>query len=518
MAAGVYFNTNPAEWTRAEGLYISERKSPGLIQGVNLSLPAIAGQCVRGPSTPQKITSVARFLEVYGGRDVANDETFPLYGEVWRAATNKPMGALVVRRVVASDAVTAFISLETVADGTGTAVLKVSASSAGTWPNGSRLKCKVEAPTDGVSGKFNLRVSYLGQEVVYENLDIRSTTDNLLAVVGEDEANWVVLTKLAAGTPVTAGMAGLDSGGFIDVGETVSGFGNAAGTDGTLAASDYVAGLTDINGFKGVGITLVSEASPTMATLHAAIVTQAANLSDRVQLTWAGTHGNAVATEVTAKGTAITTASDRIIWCFNSAKMLDPSTGLKIDAAPHHWMAAILAQTDVDVHPGCDDTKKLNAGITQLRNESLSRPDIIALREAGICALERDDDGFAFHSGVCTDNTATNSSEITTRRQRDFLQLSAATRLKSYVKVQSTVTRRRAMTSELDAFCGELQDAERIVEEFEVLDNVTTDAQAAQGLRKILWRVRLIGHLLFIVLETEIDTGVTISKVVAAAA
>lgn len=517
MAAGVYFNTNPAEWTRVEGLYISERKNPGLIQGVNLSLPAIAGKCVRGPSAPTSITSIARFLEVFGGRDVANDESFPLYGEVWRAAINKPMGAMVVRRVYAADAATASINLETVAGGGGTEVLKVAASSPGTWPMGSRLKTKVEAASDATVGKFNLRVSYLGEEVVYENLDIRAGTDNLLAVVGEDAGNWVVLTKLADGTPVTAGMAGLDASGFIDVGEAVASFTNVAGTDGTVAASDYVAGLTDITAYKGVGIALVAEASPTHATLQAAIVSQAPTLSDRVILTWSGVHGQAVATEITSKTTAITTPSDRIVWCFNSAKMLDPSTSLLIDSMPHHWMAAILAQTDVDVHPGCDDTKKLNASITSLRNQALSRPDLIALREAGISALERDDDGFAFHSGVCTDNTATVQSEITTRRQRDFLQLSAASRLKSYVKVPGSVTRRRLMVGELEAFCGSLKDEGRIVEAFEVLDNVTTDAQAGKGLRKILWRVRLIGHLLFIVLETEISTSTTISTVAAAA-
>lgn len=517
MAAGVYFNTNPAEWTRVEGLYIAERKNPGLIQGVSLSLPAIAGKCVRGPSAPTKITSIARFLEVFGGRDVANDESFPLYGEVWRAAINKPMGAMVVRRVYASDAAVASFSLETVADGSGTAVLKVSASSPGTWAASGRVKCKVEAPTDGTSGKFNLRVDYLGEQVVYENLDIRTGTDNTLAVVGEDAGNFVTLTKLADGTPVTTGMAGLDSDGFVQLGQVVASFVSVIGTDGTLTSAHYVSGLDDICAFKGVGIALVAEAAPVMATLQAEIVAKAPTLSDRLLLTWSGVHGQAVSTEVTSKTTAITTTSDRIVWCFNSAKMLDPSTALLIDAAPHHWMAAILAQTDVDVHPGCDDTKKANAAISSLRNEALSRADLIALREAGISTLERDDDGFAFHSGVCTDNSATVSSEITTRRQRDFLQLSAAARLKTYVKVPSTKTRRALMVGELEAFCGSLKDDERIVEEFEVLDNVTTEAQAGKGLRKLLWRVRLIGHLLFIVLETDISTTTTVSTATAAA-
>lgn len=511
MAAGVYFTTNPSDWTQLEGLYISERKDPGLIQGVNLSLAGIAAKAVRGPSTPQKITSFARLLEVYGSRDLAGgDKTFALYSELWRAVVNKPMGAVVVRRVYASDAATASFNLETVADGSGTAVLHVAASSPGLWAAAGRLKCKVEAPTDGTSGKFNLRVSYLGQQTVYENLDIRTGTDNLLATVGEDIGNVVVLTKLADGTPVTTGMAGLDSDGYVFLGQVVASFVSVPGTDGTVAASDYVAGFNDIAAYKGIGVGFVAEVAPTMATLQAAIVGAAPTVSDRLFLTWSGIHGQAVATEVTSKTTAITTPSDRIVWCFNSAKMLDPVTGLKIDSPPHHWMAAILAQTDVDVNPGRDDCKPIAANITEMRNEALSRADLISLRNAGISTLERDDDGFAFHSACCTDNTATVSSEITTRRQRDFLQLSAAQRLKTYVKYQDTKIRRSFMVGDLEAFCGSLKDDQRIVEDFQVLDNVTTDAQAGQGLRKILWRVRLIGQLLYIVLETEISTGTTI--------
>ena len=36
------------------------------------------------------------------------------------------------------------------------------------------------------------------------------------------------------------------------------------------------------------------------------------------------------------------------------------------------------------------------------------------------------------------------------------------------------------------------------------------EVERAQGLEFILWRVKLIGHMLHIVLKTEIGTGVTI--------
>lgn len=508
----VFFTTNPAEWTKLEGLYVSERKNPGVIKGVDLSTTGLAGKAVRGPKTPQLMTNTARILEVYGGRSIDDAASSPLYGEMWRALANKPFGPVVMRRIYAADALAASFTFETAAGGAGTNVVRIDASSPGTWANGSRLKVKIEAPSDGVAGKWNLRVSYLGKETVYANLDTRTGTDNLLAVIGEDIGNTIVATKIGDGTPVTVGMAGLDADGFIDIGETVGSFTSVAGSDGTLVSADYLAALADLTAYKGLSQVLIAEASVAHTALNGSIVTQAPTVSDRVFLTWSGIHGQAVATEITSKTTDITTVSDRIVWCFNSAKMLDPATGLKIDAAPHHWMAAILSQWDVDIHPGSEDTMETIAGILELRNETLSRADLISLRNAGICALEKVEDGFKFHSGVCTDNTAVKSSEITTRRSRDFLQLSASSRLKSYVKAKSTVTRRKLMVGELESFSADLKDNERIIEEFEVKDNVTTTTEAAAGLRKILWRVRLIGHLLFLVLETDIGTGVTIEK------
>ena len=69
------------------------------------------------------------------------------------------------------------------------------------------------------------------------------------------------------------------------------------------------------------------------------------------------------------------------------------------------------------------------------------------------------------------------------------------------------------MAGELVAFSADLKDQSRIVEDFEVdSESVNTPNQRAQGEEHLLWRVRLIGHILALVLETEIATGTLIER------
>src|SRR5690554_2702784 len=100
MSTDLYFTTNPADWTKLEGLYVSERNPPGMIQGANTSVVGFAGKCVRGPDHPVEITSPGRCLEVFGGRDyTATGQGGTRIGEVHGALLNKRFGKIVVRRV-----------------------------------------------------------------------------------------------------------------------------------------------------------------------------------------------------------------------------------------------------------------------------------------------------------------------------------------------------------------------------------------------------------------------------------
>lgn len=493
----LYFTSNPAEFTQLEGVYINERPPPGFVQAADISLVGFAGQCVRGPTEPLLITSTARFEEVYGARDYGAGG--PLVGRVWEALINKPFGAIVVRRVVAADAAAGTADLS---DAVPTAIVNVEASSVGAWSLASNggPTVSVEEASDGDADHWNLRVSYQGQEWLFENLDTFGTNDNLADVISDDAAVPVRVTKAAPGRPVDVADVAL-----------------AGGADGALAATDYDAALDDLAYFAGVGIVLVPEATPDQSATNGKLVSLAAQVHDRMFLAWSGVFDNNPAAEIAAITADITTRSDRIVWAYNAPKNRDPDTGQKITTAPHVWLASILQSFDVDVHPGSYETRTALAGITELTRSSFTREDLKALRAAGISTLERIDGGFLFRS-VVTTSLEPAKREAVVRRMRDYLQLSAGRRLQGYVKAKSTRVRRAAMAAEIIAFSDEHKADERVVEDYEVRQDLNTPSSRARGIEKILWRVRLIGHMLFIVLETDIGTGVTISTGVEAAA
>jgi len=514
MASDVFFTTNPAEFTRLEGLYVAERNPPGFIRGADLSTVGIGGVTVRGPETPQLITSTSRFLEVYGGRDRGSGGV--LVNEVWAALLNKPMGTLYVRRVAAVDAVAASLSPETALDGTGAAIIRIDASSRGAW--GEDVLTRVEDASNGVATSFNLRIKYQGKETLYENLNVNGATDdNLAEVIGDDIANTITLTKLADGRP--ANYADIteadwivkdDADGFMALGRVLTAYVSVPGDDGTAVAADYNAAVTDLANTNGISIVEMAGASVDQNGMHATMVLEAANVTDRIFVTWSGTHGQAVATETANLTTDITTRSDRIVWCYNSAITLDPETGLEVTRGAHEWMCGVLTNNDVDIHPGARQTADQLAGIKRLSSETLTRADLIALRDAGICTLEKLSGLFLFRSGVTT-SLVTGKTEITRRRSADFLQLSAADKLREFVKAKNTVEARAQIAGLLVGFSQSLRDQQRVVENFAIdQESVNTEAQRAQGVEKVLWRVKLIGHILHLVLETEIGTGVVI--------
>lgn len=490
MAAEIIYTSNPSDYLKLEGLYINEKDPPGQIVGVDLNRMGIAGKCVRGPETVQLITSPAEFTAIYGGRSYQPGAA--LFGEVWRALLGKKFGIVGIRRVVAAAAVAGARSLSNAVP---TVIATATASSRGVWSlavNGGPTVA-VEAASNGDANMWNCRVAFQGTEKVYENLNTQAGFDNLLEVVGDDPANLIVLTKNADGRPVNSAATAL-----------------TGGADGTLADADYIAAITDLAAYTGLAGAFVAEAAPSQSALNAAINTLAVGAVDRVFPVWSGVLANTRAQEITAKAAQITTSTDRVLWCSNPGYVLDPETGTLIDAPPHHFMGAILSQTDVDVHVGSAEASKFLGGCRKLRNENWSVGDYQLLKAAGISALEKVSAGFQFRSGV-TASLVSGRTEIAARRMKDYLQISASERLKYYVKAKNTRVNRAQMAAELTAFCSDLKDSERIIESFSIdQTTVNTANQRAQGIEKILWRVRLIGHILSLVLETEIGTGVTI--------
>jgi len=348
----------------------------------------------------------------------------------------------------------------------------------------------VLAPTDGVYNHADVQISYLGKTYWYKNIDISTGQDNTLTVVGTDDGNPAILTKTASG--VLSPMLSTPL---------------AGGTDGSIADADYTASNKGVNiaaSAPGVGIVFVAERMT--AAVKAVMYTLSATSSDRMWIIGPDNESVAAATAITE---AASYRTDRFIYAFNAPYTIDPSTAAEVVTHPTSWMASILSQTDIDIHPGDKDNAQFLQGITRLFNESYVRNDYIAFRAAGICALEHLD-GYGFVSGVTT-SLVVGKEQITRRRMADFLQISVAQALGPFVKKKNTLTRRKAMNGMIVSFLQDLQGAERVVQAFKVDgESLNTDNARAQDIEHILMRVRLISHMLEIVLETEIGTSVTI--------
>jgi len=428
---GPLFTTNPSEFTRLEGVYIFEQDPPGFISGVFLGVVAVAGETTRGPVDVPVLTEPTEFESIFGPGD----------SQVRRFLMNKPFGQIVVVRAAAAAAAAAEKDFET--------FINVAASSPGAW--GNDLTVAIEDATDGNANHFNLVVSYQGEVTTYEDLDVTAGNNNLASKLGNSISNLIVVTKLADGRPTNAAAAALD---------------DTAGSDGTIADTDYTGAgraIEQASAYRGAGIVAVAELAN--ATINAKMLAEAAASSDRMFLIWNGSH----TADVTAVVADVANyRSDRIVYAYNSPKTFDFQNGVEITTPPHAWLASVMSQTDVDINPGEESTKRFTAGMSGLSFEALSRNNYVSLREAGIAAFEKDvDGGFLLVSAVTTDLTS-GKTQITRRRSADFLQLSAASRLRYFIKKKNTQQNRAQMAAELIAFSDQLRNQGRIVEDFEV--------------------------------------------------
>lgn len=501
------FTTNDAEFSKLEGVYIKETDPPAGVTEQSLNVVGIFGETLKGPDTPVSITNEARFVEVFGGGYLGG----VLVNKVWKSILNKGFSQLVVNRVRAAAAVKASFTLETADAGGGTAIVRVDASSVGTWGNSVRIK--VEAATNAVATSWNLRAidDTTGKSYLWENINTATGFDNTVEIFGTDDGRLIDVTKLASGRPInsTATVDGADADGYINLGETVAAFVSVAGTDGTVADSDYTGSAKPLQTLAGYpGVAVVFPAEYMTAAVQGGMETAANAASDRIFLIGPLAHTTAISAAITDVADF---RHDRLVYCYNHPYTTDPTTAAEILTRPEAWMACILANTDVDIHPGEEDTKRFLSGITRLYQPSIVRTDYVLLRAAGISALEVDLGSPVFVSGVVTGLTP-GKTEITRRRMADFLQLSAAYTLRYHVKKKNTVERRRAIAATLKGWLSNLKRASRVVEDFEIdgeILNSTIDRAA--GIERILMRVKILGHMLHVVLQTEIGTGVTIT-------
>lgn len=504
----------------APGTYIRELAVSAPVRGLFRGVTGVAGECVRGPTNKYvECQSYQRFLDVFGGRDKGINGG-SIIGKIWFALQAKRFGKLMVARAAAAAAVAASFDAETAAGGAGTAVLRIAATSVGTW--GNDVMWKVEAASDGTATKFNLRIQLYGKNYLYENLNINTASDdNLSIVVGSDDANPVVLTKLASGRPVTNanGVDGADANGFTKLGQVVAAFTSVAGTDGAIADTDFTAAgkaMEILHNARGIDHVFVAGRSN--AAIKAKILALAPTANNKLWLMTPDAAATAQSAAITEAGT---NRHKNIVYAFNHDYITDPVTGEIVADEPHAMLGAILSQTEPDVHPGVVETADLTTGIIRLQNE-LADADRDALDAAGITYLNRDLDQngnqvWLFGNGRTTSLTV-NDSQIDGQRSKFYLVSGLAQRMRGDEKRPNTKELRAGRKAAFEGWLTELAAQGRFVATDETTNQpqievkngkeVNTDADLAAGIQRDLVRVKLIPKNLYLQLQVQIGTDV----------
>jgi hypothetical protein len=505
MPTDIMFSTNPTDWTAVEGLYVAQQRQEGSITGVNVNTVGLFDVTLRGPTTPQVVASMGEFLDLYGGRDAGGGGA--IVNKIWKGLLNRKFSwPMVFCRVADPDAVKATANA---ANAVPTDIIKIEATSSGTWANGATghgITYAITDASDAVATHFNLVIKYAGQVITYKNLNTNgSGDDNTTSVVGSALTNLVTVTKLANGRPVN----------------TVSDVSLASGTDGTVAVADYESAFDAIVAnplprIVPVGCDVMISASD-HATINGYVSGKASLFPLTTFTMWAGGN-NGRADEITAKGSQVTTPAENIAWCYNASSTLD-SSGTAIETGPHLDAAVIMSSTDVAIHLGDEANIPLLSHIKSVYNNSLTRADFALLRAAGITALEPVTNGFQFKSAVSSNSVGAigddTSVELADVRRRAWLVESFSRSIRHDVKKPATETRRATIINKLTAFCRDDQAAEHVVAPDDATLGpafrfafVETPQERARNMGKLLCKVRILPYLLTIVMLVDIGTGV----------
>lgn len=506
----------------APGVYVKEDAPAVPVRGQRNRVIGFAGTCVRGPTGKLvECATYQRFLDVFGDRD-RNTKGGTIMGQVWKALQGKRWGRLYVARVAADDAVKASFTFETAAAGGGTPVLRVDAANVGIW--GNDVSINIYDATNGDANYFNLAVKLYGKVKVYENITIAGSADNTNSVIGTNDATLIRLAKIANGRPVThaATVDGADADGYVNLGEVVGAFTSVAGTEGTLANTDYT--VTDgpmemLNNARGI------HACAVVGNSAAAIKTKVETLSaTSAQRVWYVCPDDEDVTFDDAVTERAGISSDRISYWFNHPYITDPITGEEIVEEPFVVVMSIISQTDPDVHPGDFDNAVLTKALRRVTFE-LGDTTRDALDAGGVSFIHRDQDqngnDVIIPGNALTCDFAVNNQDLDARYMKDFVLDALAQRLRGDHFKGNTPANRAARASACSSFLNVLAKSERYIQTSEdgvpqyqyVNDmSVNSEDEQAEGIQRELLIARLIPKNKKILLQATIGVDATISE------
>jgi hypothetical protein len=230
----------------------------------------------------------------------------------------------------------------------------------------------------------------------------------------------------------------------------------------------------------------------------------------------------------------------RVIYCYPGANSFVPVIARRglgggvgftadgnVDMGADGFLASVMSQLPPEENPGQQTsfTTGINSLETSPNAQGFTIEDYIAFKSSGICALRLDAGNAFFQSGITSVDPLVNPNlkNIARRRMADFIQDSVANRAQAFGKKLSTNLRRQAITSEIRSFMDQLLSrnnpaGQRIAGYTIDSKSGNTPDLLAQGLFRIILKVRTLASLDSIVIESTVGESVIVEEVLPQAA
>lgn len=478
---GIYRSTNPLDFNAIDGIVIDDEAPPPALQGVGVGTAILVGQFARGPAAvPTPVGSTGELQALFGKSDVYS-------GNV--ALANKKFSALNIVRVVASDAAK---GTKTFQDGATHNLISFTAKYKGVYGNSITVTVAAGSTAGSKYTVHDGAANAVIPDEVYDNVVITAVGSTF---AGSKLVDVAVLDS-THGEPTVAAATVL-----------------TGGLDGTVADTDYQTAIT-AQEVQGAGDILFLDAYN--ANRNGYIKTSVANTMDKV-----GILSGALSDLYTDAVTNVATKRDtdgRLIYAFNPVQTV--IGGVNVYTDPASWVATILSQTAPNVDPAFAANTQFLAGVVGLQY-TLTRAAHIALKNAGICAFEFDNDiGFKLKTGVTTQIADSSKVTILRRRMADYLEASAGTFLKNYQNAVNSKDNRNNVKAAILDFVGRNQRDKVLPTDKDIksgkvtlvdTESLNTDDVVGQGYFYVLWKQRIFSSMRYIVLKAQIGETVVVT-------
>lgn len=490
---GLVFRTeslSDAVPSNLSAVYIFNVPSVGNIEPVGTGTVHLVGQTKQGPlDTPTKITSLGAFFDLFGGPGLTQLPGVGYGG--FRAFRLGAWPEIYFTRVLDASAVLATLNLIE----TATPVVQIDATSKGLW--GNQLQATYDNPTntltlDYVDGVFAYQAIYDGLDNTSEATFDATWGDT---VTGPNSDPYFTFTFLAVNDPDTTAQTNL-----------------AAGTDGTIDATDYSAtsrGIEAANNIVGIDVMTYDDLAGLDAsardTLNVLMRTHAITQNNKIVVV-CGPSGQTVAT-------AVTDVSDyrdkRMMYGFPWALGVHPDISAQnITESPAALYASVLANTDAQVSPATRDSRTFLTFVRELDATITIPGDYQSLKDAGIAALRIDDaDGAVLSEHVSTSITS-GEKLIFEERYRFKIGEEAGTFLAPLVNQPITPSWKKRVEGAFKKFLRQ-QISDEIIMNFE-FDNTSENSPESESTGKhvIVLRIQMFPPATTILVKLDAGTGV----------